>query len=578
MNDEHNTNKDMPAPPSQTDTALTSQAQPLNPPGQAAPGQQAAPAATQAPAVEQPAQAPAQPQEQPPAPQPPAAPGQQAAPAATQAPAVEQPAQAPAQPQEQPPAAQPPAAPAGPAPETVEPPAPPAEAQPAPETQEPSAAPQEPPPPAAQPREPPKPAFVKVLGVKFRRAGKDYLFNAGTLRYNIGDSVIVETDRGLGLARVVTPIFELGYEKAPADLKRVIRKANWNDLERDRKNKEREQEALDLCLSMINAKKLNMKMVRVEYLHDASKAIFYFTAEQRVDFRDLVKDMARQLHTRIEMRQIGVRDEAKITGGLGPCGREICCATFLSDFSPVSVRMAKDQNLAMNPTKVSGLCGRLMCCLAYEHPLYHESCKGMPKKGKRMVSPVGPCRIIDLNILGRKALVELESGKTMFVSVDDLKTQNEAMAEQADANAAMEENDGINEEVLESDDPALLEKMDQPRPGATQPGPDRGPRRDNRPSEPRRDQDRGRDRSGNRQNQQNRPGPDSRNGRGPERDRQGPPRPPAGAQPYKPPAGQDGPPRPQGAPGQPPGQNQPQGQDSDEQRRRKRRRRNRHRK
>jgi cell fate regulator YaaT (PSP1 superfamily) len=437
--------------------------------------------------------------------------------------------------------------------------------------------PHEPAPPTetapAQPQqaEPPKPAFVKLVGVKFRRAGKDYFFNAGPLRYNIGDNVIVETERGLGLARVVTPVFEMEYEKAPADLKRVIRKANWNDLERDRKNREREDEARNLCLSLIEEKTLKMKMVRVEYLHDASKAIFYFTAETRVDFRDLVKDLARQLHTRIEMRQIGVRDEAKIVGGIGPCGRECCCATFLSDFSPVSVRMAKDQNLAMNPTKVSGLCGRLMCCLAYEHPLYHEYCKGMPKKGKRMVSPVGPCRIIDLNILGRKALVELESGKTTFIAVDDLKTQDEAQAEM-DACAAMEESEGVNEEILESDDPSVLEKMEA---GGGRPRPDRsrerpggqGPDGQRAPS-----QERPRN-----QQQQNRPRPEPRrNGSGPDQNqgRQGPPRPPRGAVPYnppnqsRPPSGATPPPNPENS--------GPDGAGEADQRRRSRRRRNRH--
>lgn len=328
----------------------------------------------------------------------------------------------------------------------------------------------------------PLPETVRLVGVKFRRAGKDYLFNAGPLRFNIGDHVIVETDRGLGLARVVTPIFETEIKKAPRDLKRVIRKANWNDLERDRKNKEREKDAFNMCAERIRERGLNMKMVRVEYLHDASKAIFYFTAEQRVDFRDLVKDLARSLHTRIEMRQIGVRDESKITGGLGPCGREICCSTFLTDFSPVSVRMAKDQNLAMNPTKVSGLCGRLMCCLAYEHPLYRECCRALPKKGKRMVSPHGPCRVLDLNILARKVLIEIESGKTMFVSVDELKTVGEAQAE-ADACAGLEEGDDLNEEILDSDDPRVLEKMEK-REAPSRPARNHRQNRENRPSPP----------------------------------------------------------------------------------------------
>ncbi len=300
---------------------------------------------------------------------------------------------------------------------------------------------------------------LKLVGVKFRQAGKTYYFNAESLRFHIGEKIIVETDRGLGIARVMTPVIETAPEEAPPEIKRVIRKANWNDLERNRKNLAREEEAEQLCKQKIAERGLAMKLVRVEYLHDASKAIFYFTAEHRVDFRELVKDLARQLHTRIEMRQIGVRDETKLLGGIGPCGRKVCCASFLTDFSPVSVRMAKDQNLAMNPAKVSGLCGRLMCCLAYEHDLYRKLVKTMPKKGKKMISAHGPCRVIDLNILARKVLVELESGKTVFVPVDELKTLQEAQAEE-EAEQTLDDIEAP-EEIWESDDPSALEKLEK---------------------------------------------------------------------------------------------------------------------
>lgn len=314
-----------------------------------------------------------------------------------------------------------------------------------------------------------------VVGVKFQRACKTYFFNAVEHQLSIGEQVIVETDRGLGLARVVTPVVELQSDKVTAQLKRVIRKAQWNDLERDRKNREREHEALKICQEKIKSHRLDMKLVRVEYLHDASKAVFFFTAETRVDFRELVKDLARQLHTRIEMRQIGVRDESKIVGGIGPCGREICCSTFLTDFIPVSVRMAKDQNLAMNPGKVSGLCGRLMCCLSYEHQLYQEQVKKMPKKGKTLRCNDGPCRIIDLNILAAKVLVELESGKTMFIPAAELRPLDQLdpiLPEPKDEPAE------ADEDLLNSDDPNALEQKPQPthRPEK--------PRRDGRPSEP----------------------------------------------------------------------------------------------
>jgi cell fate regulator YaaT (PSP1 superfamily) len=178
-------------------------------------------------------------------------------------------------------------------------------------------------------------------------------------------------------------------------------------MERERKNRDREYQAYRTCMDRINQRNLDMKLVRVEYLHDGSRAIFYYTAEQRVDFRELVKDLAHELHTRIEMRQIGVRDESKLIGGLGNCGRILCCASFLTEFSPVSVRMAKDQCLAMNPAKVSGLCGRLMCCLSFEHPVYQELLNKMPKRGSSVDTPDGRGAVLDMNPILQTVLVQL---------------------------------------------------------------------------------------------------------------------------------------------------------------------------
>ncbi len=214
-----------------------------------------------------------------------------------------------------------------------------------------------------------------VVGVRFKRACKVYDFDCNGLELKQGDTVIVEVERGLGMGTVAyNPI---NADTNPArKLKKVVRKADAVDLERNGFNTERENEALRICREKIEHYGLPMKLIRVEYMFDSSKAIFYFTSETRVDFRELVKDLAAGFHTRIEMRQIGVRDEAKLIGGLGPCGRELCCSGFLSDFEPVTIKMAKDQNLALNPVKISGICGRLMCCLSYEHEMYRGEKKG----------------------------------------------------------------------------------------------------------------------------------------------------------------------------------------------------------
>jgi len=206
-----------------------------------------------------------------------------------------------------------------------------------------------------------------VAGVRFKKAGKIYSFDAGAIELSAGDNVIVEVEKGIGFARVVSAPIAKDEASVVHALKKIVRKADTVDMERNSFNEGREKEAHAACKDLIVKYKLPMKLVGVEYLFDSSKAIFFFTAENRVDFRDLVRDLAAKFYTRIEMKQIGVRDEAKFAGGFGPCGRELCCASFLTNFAPVTVRMAKDQNLALNPQKISGICGRLMCCLSYEH-------------------------------------------------------------------------------------------------------------------------------------------------------------------------------------------------------------------
>ena len=258
------------------------------------------------------------------------------------------------------------------------------------------------------------PREKRLVGIKFRTAGRTYFFDAREQECCFGDQVVVETENGSALARIITPVFALPLEQCPRDLKPVLRKANRADLERERKNREREDRAYDFCVARIKERNLDMKLVRVEYLHDGSRVIFYYTAAQRVDFRDLVKDLAHDLHTRIEMRQIGVRDESKLIGGLGNCGRPLCCASFLTEFASVSVKMVKDQNLAMNPAKVSGVCGRLMCCLAYEHCVYQELLAKMPRKGSKVDTPAGRGKVVDLNPLVHQVTVLLEDGQKNF--------------------------------------------------------------------------------------------------------------------------------------------------------------------
>ncbi|MHB9145235.1 MAG: PSP1 domain-containing protein [Symbiobacteriia bacterium] len=246
-----------------------------------------------------------------------------------------------------------------------------------------------------------------VVGIRFKKAGKVYYFDPGELPLAAGGEAIVETARGLEYGNVVVGPKDVPETELVQPIKRVLRPASEQDRLRVQDNKRREREAFDTCLKKIAGHELDMYLVDVEYTFDSSKIVFYFTAEGRVDFRDLVKDLASVFRTRIELRQIGVRDEAKILGGLGPCGRPTCCSTFLGDFAPVSIRMAKDQNLSLNPTKISGLCGRLMCCLRYENDVYEEAKAALPNLGQRVMTADGEGRVIGLNPLKNAATVEL---------------------------------------------------------------------------------------------------------------------------------------------------------------------------
>lgn len=250
--------------------------------------------------------------------------------------------------------------------------------------------------------------MVKVVGVRFKKAGKVYYFDPGNLDVEKDQNVIVETARGAEYGEVVVGIKEVKEEDVIQPLKQVIRIATEDDEKQMAENRKRATKAFNIALEKIEKHQLPMKLIDSEYTFDDSKLIFYFTADGRVDFRELVKDLAAVFKTRIELRQIGVRDEAKMLGGLGPCGRSLCCATFLGDFEPVSIRMAKEQNLSLNPTKISGICGRLMCCLKYESDVYKEAKEELPSKGTLVKTEYGEAEVFDLDPLGGQVIVTID--------------------------------------------------------------------------------------------------------------------------------------------------------------------------
>lgn len=259
-----------------------------------------------------------------------------------------------------------------------------------------------------------------IIGVRFAEVGKIYYFDPGKLEIELNDKVIVETARGVEFGEVVLASREVEEKQITKPLKKVLRKADEKDLKKIEENRKKEKEALKTCNERIKKHKMDMKLIDVEYTFDGNKIIFYFTAEGRVDFRELVKDLASVFKTRIELRQIGVRDEAKKIGGLGPCGRPCCCSAFLGDFQPVSIKMAKEQSLSLSPTKISGLCGRLMCCLNYEQEHYHDMCRKLPRVGHSVKTPDGSGEVAETNTLTGKVKVKmpLEDGTFEYAVYD----------------------------------------------------------------------------------------------------------------------------------------------------------------
>ena len=253
--------------------------------------------------------------------------------------------------------------------------------------------------------------MIKVIGVRFRQAGKIYNFSPADFQVKVGDHVIVETARGIEYGSVVQGIREVADDKVIMPLKSVIRIATEEDDKKAIENNEKEKKAFKICKEKIAKHGLEMKLIETEYTFDNNKVLFYFTADGRIDFRELVKDLASVFKTRIELRQVGVRDETKMLGGIGICGRPLCCNTYLSEFIPVSIKMAKEQNLSLNPTKISGICGRLMCCLNYEQSTYEDIRKRMPKVGSIVKTSEGTGEVFSNNIVKESIKVKLKKGE-----------------------------------------------------------------------------------------------------------------------------------------------------------------------
>ncbi len=284
--------------------------------------------------------------------------------------------------------------------------------------------------------------MVKIIGVRFRRAGKIYFFSPADYDIKQGQHVIVETARGVEYGSVVLGPKEIEEDKVIQPLKSVIRLATQEDDEQELKNKEKEKKASEICLEKIRKHGLDMKLIHVEYTFDNNKVLFYFTADGRIDFRELVKDLASVFKTRIELRQIGVRDETKVLGGISICGRPLCCSSYLSDFVPVSIKMAKEQNLSLNPTKISGMCGRLMCCLKNEEDAYEYLNSKLPNVGEFVTTSDGlKGEVSSVNVLKQlvKVIVEINDEKEIReYKVEELKFKKKRKRE----------NDKINDEEL----------------------------------------------------------------------------------------------------------------------------------
>lgn len=279
--------------------------------------------------------------------------------------------------------------------------------------------------------------MIKVIGVRFRKAGKVYYFDPKAFDIQQNSHVIVETARGIEFGHVVHGIKEITEAEVVSPLKAVIRIATEEDLDKEEKNKIKEQEAQDICITKIHKHNLDMKLIDCEYTFDRNKLLFYFTADGRIDFRELVKDLAAVFKTRIELRQIGVRDETKMVGSIGICGRPLCCSTHLSEFHPVSIKMAKEQNLSLNPSKISGVCGRLMCCLKYEESSYRELNKSMPRVGDHVITNDNlEGEVIHVNILRQRAKIVItkkdDSREVVQLHADEFKRKRKTLKKKND--------------------------------------------------------------------------------------------------------------------------------------------------
>ena len=295
----------------------------------------------------------------------------------------------------------------------------------------------------------------KIIGVRFKRLGKIYFFDPKWLEVKKGESVVVETSQGEEIAEVVVPNRMIEEDKVVAPLKKVLRLASQRDLKHAEECRKKEKEAFELCNKKIKEHKLEMTLTDVEYKFDNSKILFYFTADGRVDFRDLVKDLASIYKTRIELRQIGVRDEVKRIGGNGVCGRELCCCSFLSDFETVSIKMAKEQNISLNPSKISGNCGRLMCCLKYEQEVYEEKLQRLPHVGAIVKTPDGKGEVDGIETLKEIVKVKIKDGEIFKIKkydVKDITVLQDVVREQTDSEEAEYQKELKELEKLEKED------------------------------------------------------------------------------------------------------------------------------
>jgi len=267
--------------------------------------------------------------------------------------------------------------------------------------------------------------MAEIVGIRFRRGGKVYYFDPAGIELEVDDRVVVETTRGLELGEVVISPRQVLASGVSKPLKSVVRKAEAEDVNRAQELEAKEREALAECAKLIAELELPMKLLSAEYNLDGSRLTFYFSAAERIDFRKLVRELASRLKVRVELRQMGPRDEAKMVGGYGRCGRPLCCVSFLNEFAPVSIKMAKEQSLPLNPMKISGCCGRLMCCLGYESEQYHLMKERMPREGKRVSTAMGKAKVVEINPLKETVMVELENEVTVELPLDEITVENE---------------------------------------------------------------------------------------------------------------------------------------------------------